>query len=122
MYAVIHGGVDHDLRKYSINYLTSLPFDGFGIGGSLGSCFEELVELLDFMMPMMPRDYLATLIAHHLGHEPCRCQILSEDMRSLHHESPGQGVTIILCGRGVTMKALNDIQPSKSAAGPDSIY
>ena len=35
MYAVIHGGVDPELRKKSAEFLTALPFDGFAIGGSL---------------------------------------------------------------------------------------
>jgi len=33
MYAVVHGGVDEELRLRSARYLSSLPFDGFGIGG-----------------------------------------------------------------------------------------
>jgi tRNA-guanine family transglycosylase len=33
MYAVIHGGVDQELRSMSAEYLSSLPFDGFAIGG-----------------------------------------------------------------------------------------
>ena len=53
MYCVIHGGVDFELRKKSIDYLTSLPFDGYGIGGSLGNGREELKELLSWLMPMM---------------------------------------------------------------------
>ena len=56
MYAVIHGGVDYDLRRKSIEYLTSLPFDGFAIGGSLGKDREELIDLLRFVMPLMPKD------------------------------------------------------------------
>jgi len=36
LYAVIHGGVDNDLRKKSIDYLSTLSFDGYAIGGSLG--------------------------------------------------------------------------------------
>ena len=36
MYAVIHGGIDPDLRKESCEFLTNLPFDGFAIGGSIG--------------------------------------------------------------------------------------
>jgi queuine/archaeosine tRNA-ribosyltransferase len=40
---VIHG-VDYELRKKSIDYLTS-SFDGYGIGGSLGSNQEELKNL-----------------------------------------------------------------------------
>jgi len=53
MYCVIHGGVDYELRKKSVDYLTSLPFDGYGIGGSLGNGREELKELLTWLMPMM---------------------------------------------------------------------
>ena len=52
MYCVVHGGVDRELRTQSIEYLTSLPFDGFGIGGSLGNGREELKELLSWMMPL----------------------------------------------------------------------
>jgi len=55
MYAVVHGGLDKDLRRHSAEHLSSLPFDGFGIGGSLGSCHEELVDLLNFLVPLLPR-------------------------------------------------------------------
>lgn len=36
MYGVVHGGLSLELRHRSIDYLTSLPFDGFAVGGSLG--------------------------------------------------------------------------------------
>ena len=36
MYAVVHGGTDQAMRRESAEYLASLPFDGFAIGGSLG--------------------------------------------------------------------------------------
>ena len=36
MYGVVHGGTDEELRTESAEYLASLPFDGFAIGGSLG--------------------------------------------------------------------------------------
>ena len=39
-----------------MEYLTSLPFDGYAIGGSLGKNREELKELLQFLMPIIPRD------------------------------------------------------------------
>jgi queuine tRNA-ribosyltransferase len=52
MYCVIHGGMDYELRKESVDYLTSLPFDGYGIGGSLGNGRTELQELLTWLMPM----------------------------------------------------------------------
>lgn len=56
MYAVIHGGLDLELRKESCEYLSSLPFDGFAIGGSLGKTREQMFELLDNMMPWVPTD------------------------------------------------------------------
>jgi len=56
MYAVLHGGVDKELRKKSCEYLSSLPFDGFGIGGSIGKNREEMVELLKYLMPMIPKE------------------------------------------------------------------
>ena len=52
MYSVIHGGIDRELRTKSIDYLTSLPFDGHAIGGSLGNGRQELKELLEWMMPL----------------------------------------------------------------------
>lgn len=36
MYGIIHGGMSLELRKQSIEYMTSLPFDGFAMGGALG--------------------------------------------------------------------------------------
>ncbi len=47
MYAVVHGGVDVELRAKSCSFLSKLPFDGFAIGGSLGKTKHELFELLD---------------------------------------------------------------------------
>eukprot|EP00658_Telonema_sp_P-2_P056637 TRINITY_DN4509_c0_g1_i4.p1 TRINITY_DN4509_c0_g1~~TRINITY_DN4509_c0_g1_i4.p1 ORF type:complete len:328 (-),score=87.22 TRINITY_DN4509_c0_g1_i4:106-1089(-) len=54
MYAVVHGGTDKELRKHSLDYLSSLPFDGFAIGGSLGKDREEMVEMLGWLMPQVP--------------------------------------------------------------------
>lgn len=56
MYAVVHGGVDKDLRKHSIEYLGTLPFDGYAIGGSLGKDRDEMLDLLTYLMPLVPRD------------------------------------------------------------------
>jgi queuine tRNA-ribosyltransferase len=55
MYAVVHGGVDKELRQLSVDVLTAMPFDGYAVGGSLGSCHEELVDLLSFVIPKLPR-------------------------------------------------------------------
>ena len=56
MYAVVHGGTDEELRAESAAYLSSLPFDGFAIGGSLGKDRAEMLVLLEFLMPRLPAD------------------------------------------------------------------
>lgn len=51
IYAVCHGGINSDYRKESAEYLSNLPFNGFGIGGSLGKNREELGFVLDNTIP-----------------------------------------------------------------------
>ena len=55
MYAVIHGGTDRQLRASSARYLSSLPFDGWAVGGSLGRHRSELGPLLAHLLPLLPR-------------------------------------------------------------------
>lgn len=54
MYGVVHGGTERKLRAASVDYLSSLPFDGFAVGGSLGANKAEMMELLQFVMPLLP--------------------------------------------------------------------
>lgn len=56
IYAVIHGGVNHDLRKESCRFLGELPFDGFAVGGSMGKSKEEMFKLLSFTLPLLPAE------------------------------------------------------------------
>ncbi len=56
LYAVIHGGIDKELRKKSCEILSAQAFDGFGIGGSVGKNREEMIDMLTFMMPLLPED------------------------------------------------------------------
>lgn len=56
MYAVIHGGIDKELRALSCSFLSKLPFDGYAIGGSLGKNRTEMVDMLTALMPQLPED------------------------------------------------------------------
>lgn len=56
IYAVIHGGVDLELRKKSCSFLTSYAFDGFAIGGSLGKNRTEMLQMLINTMPYIPKE------------------------------------------------------------------
>jgi queuine tRNA-ribosyltransferase len=56
MYSVIHGGINKELRKESCEVLTKLPFDGHAIGGSMGKNREEMIDMLTYVMPLLPDD------------------------------------------------------------------
>jgi queuine tRNA-ribosyltransferase len=56
LYAVVHGGVDKDMRSQSAQYLSSLPFDGYGIGGSVGKDRVEMREMIAHTVPQLPED------------------------------------------------------------------
>jgi queuine tRNA-ribosyltransferase len=54
IFSVIHGGTDKELRKKSIEILEKLPFDGHTIGGSIGKDRNDMLQLLEFMVPLIP--------------------------------------------------------------------
>lgn len=67
IFCVVHGGTDVELRTRSLDYLTSLPWDGYAIGGSLGNGREELKTLLHWMMPLFDRGIRQWKCRHLLG-------------------------------------------------------
>eukprot|EP00929_Paragymnodinium_shiwhaense_P105772 TRINITY_DN70832_c0_g1_i1.p1 TRINITY_DN70832_c0_g1~~TRINITY_DN70832_c0_g1_i1.p1 ORF type:complete len:514 (-),score=83.38 TRINITY_DN70832_c0_g1_i1:66-1607(-) len=74
MYGVLHGGTDRELRKASADYISSLPFDGLAVGGSLGADRQEMIELLQWLMPQLPRDRPVHLLG--IGDETsCRAAV-----------------------------------------------
>jgi len=44
LFGIVQGGIFEDLRKKSSKFIGSLPFDGFGIGGSFGE--KQMKEVL----------------------------------------------------------------------------
>lgn len=56
IYAVVHGGIDKELRQESCEFLGNLPFNGYAIGGSVGKNHDEMYEMLDFTVPKLPNN------------------------------------------------------------------
>ncbi len=56
MYAVVHGGIDLELRQKSCRFLGSLAFNGFAIGGSVGKNRQEMYEMLEGTVSHLPGD------------------------------------------------------------------
>lgn len=46
MLGIVHGGSDLDLRAHSVDFVSSRPFDGYAIGGSLGATPDELDSII----------------------------------------------------------------------------
>jgi queuine tRNA-ribosyltransferase len=57
LFGIVQGGIYKDLRKRSIEEIASLDFDGIAIGGvAVGESKNEMLEIIDFTTPLLPRD------------------------------------------------------------------
>ena len=57
IFGIVQGGVHEDLRRESAEYMSSLPFDGFAIGGvSVGEPTEMQYPVVELAAPLLPAD------------------------------------------------------------------
>ncbi|HEY96515.1 MAG TPA: tRNA guanosine(34) transglycosylase Tgt [Dehalococcoidia bacterium] len=57
LFAIVQGGVYSELRRESADYLTSLDFPGYAIGGlSIGEPKEVTGEVIDATIPYLPKN------------------------------------------------------------------
>lgn len=56
LYGIIQGGEWQDLREKSVKFISSLPFQGFAVGGSLGKSKQDMHKVLDWTVPGLPHD------------------------------------------------------------------
>ncbi len=54
MMGIIQGGEFKDLREKAVEFVSSLPFFGFGIGGPLGQSKKDMHKILDWTLPILP--------------------------------------------------------------------
>ena len=54
LFGVVQGGPFKDLRKESAKFISDLPLDGIGIGGSFGK--DEMKKTLDWIRPYLPEN------------------------------------------------------------------
>ncbi len=58
MFGIIQGACFPDLRKRSVEYLTSIPFDGFAIGGlAVGETKEERETFTEITADLLPENF-----------------------------------------------------------------
>lgn len=56
IFGIVQGGEFRDLRVKSARFISSLPFDGFGIGGSLGKSKMDMLNIIDWIIPLLDRE------------------------------------------------------------------
>ncbi len=56
LFGIVQGGKYKDLRIKSTKFISSLPFDGFGIGGSLGKSKKDMHNILEWTIPLLPKE------------------------------------------------------------------
>jgi queuine tRNA-ribosyltransferase len=67
VFGIVQGGVHEDLRRESAKFVSSLPFDGFAIGGvSVGEPTEMQYPVVQLTAPLLPPDKVRYLMG--VGH------------------------------------------------------
>jgi len=56
LFGIVQGGAYKDLRIKSAKFISKLPFSGFGIGGSLGKSKEDMHKILEWTIPLLPKN------------------------------------------------------------------
>ncbi len=56
LFGIVQGGAYRALREDSAQFIASLPFRAYSIGGSLGKSKHEMHEILDWTIPLLPDD------------------------------------------------------------------
>lgn len=54
LFGIVQGGIFEDLRKKSSRFIGSLPFDGFGIGGSFGE--KQMKQAIGWALSGLPAE------------------------------------------------------------------
>ncbi len=55
LYGIVQGGAYKELRLKSAKFISSLDFDGLAIGGSLGKSKKDMHNILDWVVPLLPK-------------------------------------------------------------------
>ncbi len=54
LFGIVQGGAYRGLREDSANFISSLPFPAYSLGGSLGKSKQEMHQILDWTIPLLP--------------------------------------------------------------------
>ena len=56
LFGIVQGGEYKDLRVKSAKFIAKKDFAGFGIGGSLGKSKRDMLNILEWVIPLLPEE------------------------------------------------------------------
>jgi queuine tRNA-ribosyltransferase len=56
LYGIVQGGTYPDLREESVDFCNAQPFFGIAVGGSLGSCKDDMYKVVEMTMSRLRKD------------------------------------------------------------------
>lgn len=56
LYGIVQGGAFRDQREESAQVIGGMPFHGMAVGGNLGSTHQEMYDILDWTVPLLPAE------------------------------------------------------------------
>src|SRR3989344_1757786 len=56
LYGIIQGGTHKDLRLEAAKFISSLDFEGIGVGGALGKTKKEMYKVIGWIAPFLPEN------------------------------------------------------------------
>jgi len=62
LFGIVQGGFWQDLREESAKFISSLDFSGLAIGGSLGKSKRDMLQVLEWTIPILPEHKIRHLL------------------------------------------------------------
>lgn len=56
LYGITQGGAFKDIRTESTQVISNMDFDGIAIGGNLGKTLQDMYQILDWSLPVLPQE------------------------------------------------------------------
>jgi queuine tRNA-ribosyltransferase/7-cyano-7-deazaguanine tRNA-ribosyltransferase len=56
LFGIVQGGEYRELRERSARFMAEKDFAGFGIGGSLGKSKRDMLNILEWVVPLLPEE------------------------------------------------------------------
>src|SRR3990167_6857143 len=122
LFGIVQGGKFKDLRSESAKFISSLPFDGFGIGGEFGDDKKKMMRIIDWTIKNLPENKPRHLLG--IGHPEDIPKIIKAGVDLFDCVAPTQyarrGVAFTSDGKKIDLakaEFLNDKNPIDKKCG-----